>query len=299
MLREQKELIEPLVDKDKSLVESSQSYSQLSSVNASGSLFSNTASWSQNFVTTSKSLDQLGWHYNVDPAVPTWNNEAQAYTNETENVRIENGTGLIIEAHKKSYIYPNSLDALSYDYTSARIDTRNSFFFDYGRLEATIKLPQGKGVWPAFWLLSANQIHTDELSPTDADWAKPRFYLHDGELDIMEFYGHIPNVVEGTVHTYYTTSSGSLVLNDLDTAFHTYGVQLSPDKIVWTVDNKEYFSINRTSSDTDKWPFSGGNQLYVVLNLALGGTAGGTVDDSNAPWQMTIKDIKYYNYVGN
>lgn len=265
---------------------------------ATTQLFKSSPSWSQNFRTTNRSLADLGWYFDTNPLVPTWNNEVQAYTDKTKNVRLEKGGGLIIEAHQENYVYPGSLNGLTYKYTSARIDTRYSMSFEYGRLEAEISLPSGKGVWPAFWLLSANQPFTSALVPIESDWETPGFYLHDGELDIMEYYGHLPNQVEGTLHTFNGIYEGQAAVSNPAGRFHKYGIEISPAKVVWTLDGEAYFAVNKVSNDSDDWPLGGGNEFYAVLNLALGGSGGGTIDSSQAPWQMTVRNISFYDYAG-
>lgn len=256
---------------------------------------SQTPSWQQDFTKQPVGALNTGtWNYELNPDVPGWNNEAEAYTNSTNNVRVVPGTGLIIEARKENYTYPGTTK--QYGYTSGRVDTRNSFSFEYGKLEATMKLPKGSGTWPAFWLLSANQVNTSKLNPTDADWAQPRFYAKDGEIDIMEAYGSWAGNIEGTLHSYAKSSSGSIALSDYATAFHAYGIEIRPNQLIWSVDGKPYFTMNQPSTSTDEWPIGGGNKFYPILNLAMGGgqNGGGTIDDSSAPWQLVVQSLKYY-----
>jgi beta-glucanase (GH16 family) len=203
---------------------------------------------------------------------------------------------LVIAARKGQYTYPGT--SKTYNYTSARIDTHNSFSFEYGKLEARIKMPKGKGVWPAWWFLSANQIHTNKLNPTEADWAQERFYMHDGELDAAEVYGQLPGLLEGTLYTYNKTYEKSTSVPDMAEAFHTYGVEVTPTKVTWSVDGKVYQTITKPSDNPDDWPVGGGNKWYMILNVALGGSGGGNViDDATEPsWRMEVESIKYYAY---
>src|SRR5687768_16483223 len=123
--------------------------------------FRETPSWAQEFnLMRTTAIDTAVWRHETSPDVPGFNDELQAYTSRAENVRIERGVGLVIEAHRRGYQYPDDPEARRFDYTSGRIDTRDSFSFEYGKVEARIKMPKGPGVWPAFWLLSANGIHT-------------------------------------------------------------------------------------------------------------------------------------------
>ncbi|MEK7152379.1 MAG: glycoside hydrolase family 16 protein [Patescibacteria group bacterium] len=252
-------------------------------------------SWVQNFAAMrSGSVDRNVWRHETDPAVPTYNDEAQAYTE--NNVRIERGRGLLIEARRQPYRYPNGPNHKAYGITSGRIDTRDSLSFEYGKFEVEMKMPEGKGTWPAFWFLSANQAHTTKLHPTDADWEKERFYLHDGELDVVEYYGHTPGVVEATLHAYAESTEGHVSVADAEDAFHTYGVEVTPTEVRWTIDGKTYFKREKPSDNPDEWPFGNGNQFYAILNLAMGGSGGGEVDDSKSRWTMEVKSAAFYEY---
>jgi beta-glucanase (GH16 family) len=258
--------------------------------------FSATPTWSQDF---SKSpdgpLDTKVWIHEADPAVPGYNDEKQGYTNHPQNVRIENGQ-LLIEAHRESYTYPNDPSGRSYDITSGRINTKNSFAFEYGKLEATMKLPEGQGTWPAFWLLSANEPNISKMNPTNKDQENDRFYLHDGELDIMEAYGHTPGIIEATAHTFKNSIEKQLAVPDAGKAFHTYGIEITPTKIIWTIDHKPYHSLNKSSENPDAWPFGNGNKFYAILNLAMGGSGGGEIDPAQSTWSMEVKSVDFYAY---
>jgi beta-glucanase (GH16 family) len=237
-----------------------------------------------------------GWHHDNDPEVPGYNDEAQAYTNNSlNNIFIENGK-LVIAARKQQYTYPGT--SKTYSYTSARIDTRNSFSFEYGKLEARIKMPKGKGVWPAWWFLSANQVHTNKLNPSAADWAQERFYMHDGELDAAEVYGQLPGLLEGTLYTFNKTYEKSTSVPDMAEVFHTYGVEVTPTKVVWSVDGHAYQTVTKPSDNTDDWPIGNGNKWYMILNVALGGSGGGNVIDDamEASWRMEVENIKYFPF---
>lgn len=256
--------------------------------------FASKPSWEQDFTKLPNGpIDTKVWRYELDPAVPAYNNEAQAYTDHEKNVRIEGGM-LVLEAHREEYQYPSDPSGKRFNFTSGRIDTRDTFSFEYGKFEATMKLPRGDGTWPAVWFLSATQPFTDKLHPTDADWAKPRFYMHDGELDAMEAYGKDPGVIEGTLHTFEKDQTIRTTI-PTDDAFHTYGVEVSPDKVVWTVDGKAFGTFTKPSGNTDEWPFGQSNRFYPILNLAMGG-AGGDTDSTTNTWSMEVRDIRFFDY---
>ncbi len=121
--------------------------------------------------------DNSIWGYNIGTGNNGWgNNELQYYTDRSENVKVENGA-LVITAKEESFNGSS--------YTSARLLTKGLFDQAYGRFEARIQLPYGQGIWPAFWLLGAND---------QEDW--PQI----GEIDIMEYRGQEPTKVLGSVH---------------------------------------------------------------------------------------------------
>lgn len=268
-------------------------------VQRSNTPFTKRATWVQDFASsTTTSIDPTIWHYSTDPNIPGYNNEKQAYTSRAQNVRVEPDAGLIIEAHKSTFTHPNDPLNRAFMYTSGRIDTKQSFSFEYGKVEATIKLPKGKGVWPAFWLLSANEPNTAKYSEAETLAAGERFYMKDGEIDIMEYYGDPDGKVEATLHTYANSHANITSVSDYADKYHTYAVELEPTKVTWTIDGRPYFSYEKTSDDINKWPFGRGNQFYIILNLAMGGDGGGQIDDANSPWRMEVKNVKFYDYVG-
>ena len=115
------------------------------------------------------------WSYNIGTGSNGWgNNELQYYTSRPSNIKVENGM-LNITARNEQY--------MGKSYTSARILTKGKFEKKYGRIEARIKLPRGKGLWPAFWMLGAN---SDTVT-----WPLC------GEIDIMEYLGDKPTEIFG------------------------------------------------------------------------------------------------------
>jgi beta-glucanase (GH16 family) len=230
------------------------------------------------------------------PEDPIYNDEEQKYTTDPENVRIEGGC-LVLEAHKTDD-----------GYTSGKVEllhtdpSRENWYIEPGsRLEARLRLPSGSGTWPAFWLLSANQPYTSRLNPTDADWEQERFYMWDGEVDIMEFYGSTGEV-EATVHTFANGSPEAsprpeVLQNISDGEFHTYTLDYDEDALIFSVDGEEFFRYTKNSSQPELWPFTRENKLYPILNLAMGGTGIGEIDDSQAEtgaWRLEIESVSYY-----
>ncbi|MDO8997435.1 MAG: glycoside hydrolase family 16 protein [Sediminibacterium sp.] len=226
--------------------------------------------------------DSTKWGYDVGRGCPQncgWgNNELQYYTSKnTSNARVENGL-LVVEAHKE-----NVADA---KYSSARLVTKNKGDWKYGRIDVKAKLPAGRGMWPAIWML-----------PTD--W-KYGGWPHSGEIDIMENVGFWPDSVLGTVHTNaYNGMKGTqktlgMNFKDLSTAFHEYSIEWDAEEIRFYVDNKQYNSFKNSHKNVDEWPFD--QRFHLLINIAVGGNWGGQkgVDDSIFPQKMWIDYVRVY-----
>ena len=270
--------------------------------------FSKIPDWRQDFSDMPEGrIDSSLWHYDTAPEVPGYNNEQQGYTDWLQNVRIEEGTGLVIEAHEREYRYPNDPEGREYQYTSGRIDTRNSLSFEYGKIEAVMKLPSGEGAWPAFWLLSGNEVHTINEDFSEEQKEEEGHYTRDGEVDILESRGSAPNIVEATVHTFNNTKANgdqrgktrAVTVKDATHTFHTYGAEITPENIIFTIDNVPFHTFVKKSENPDDWPFGNNNQFYVILNLAMGGDMGGKINPANGPWRLEVADLAFYNYTGN
>lgn len=169
------------------------------------------------------------------------------------------------------------------DIISARINTHESWL--YGYFEARLRLPGGKGTWPAFWMMPKNFT------------AWPL----DGEIDIMEYVGYQPNVVHSTVHTQAynhtigTQKGKSKTIENAETEFHVYAVEWTADYIKGFVDGEEYFHFdNDKQNNKETWPFYA--PFYLKLNLAWGGDWGGAqgVDESKLPATYEIDYVRVY-----
>lgn len=241
--------------------------------------------------------DPNAWRFNINPDVPGWNNERQGYTNSSTNARIENGK-LVLQAIRQPYNYPNDPEQRHFSFTSARLDTKDRFAFRYGKLEASIKLPSGGGAWPAFWLLSASEKYTKALNPTPEQTIAQGFYSHDGEIDIMESAANDGCKIYATVHTFATyrqPKSGQTQVPGCTSDFQTYALEWHPDSLIFSVNGQPYHTVTKTSDDPDIWPFD--QPMYIILNLALGGTMGGEISPSTSLWHMEVRRIAYYPYL--
>lgn len=233
--------------------------------------------WSDEF--NGSTLDASNW--TAQTGGGGWGNqEAQHYTSRSENLRVEDGC-LIIEARHENYE--------GSEYTSARIYSKGKREFTYGKLEASICLPSGGGLWPAFWTLGNR-----------GNWPAC------GEIDIMEYVGNAPNRVLGTLHTnkdrYGSKSSRAYTgLTNIENNFHTYGVEWTKeektgkDVIRFYVDDAVYSEqVEEVIDNDDYWPFNRPN--YFIVNMAVGGTLGGTIDNTiwSSPRLMKIDWIRVY-----
>lgn len=197
-------------------------------------------------------LDLKKWTFDLGGG--GWGNqEWEAYTDRPENVRVEDGM-LVIEARKEEVTFSGR------PYSSARIKTQGLHAWQYGRIEARLKLPYGQGIWPAFWMLGEN-INT-------------KGWPAGGEIDILEFIGRDPDRIYATVHAPgYSGSNGvggSLVVSadSLRNDFHVYAIEWEENEIRWYFDEQQYFKL--TPEDVPgEWIFD--HPFFVILNVAVGG----------------------------
>lgn len=194
------------------------------------------------------------------------NNEKQFY--QAANATIENGN-LVITAKKQS--------VGGHAYTSARMITRGKREFKYGRIEARIKLSQGQGQWPAFWMLGAN-IGSNP-------WPKC------GEIDIMENV-NTSSTVYGTMHWFdqaYAQYGGNTTTTP--TNYHVYRVDWTPTAITWYIDNIQYHVANIANGINGTSEFH--DPFFILLNVAVGGNfPGQTIDESRLPGKMWVDYVK-------
>lgn len=221
------------------------------------------------------------WSFEIGTGVDGWgNNELQYYTDSSTNIEVrrvsEDDGQLIMTARKE--VYEGS------GYTSARIITKQKFEQQYGRFEARMRLPYGKGMWPAFWMLGAD-IDVNE-------WPGA------GEIDIMEYRGQEPTIVHGSVHgPGYSggeaiTKSYQLTNDRFDTGFHVFGIEWGPEYINYYVDDVLYNQI--TPADvTGEWVFD--KPFFLLINLAVGGSFVGSPNAETVfPQSMLIDYVRVY-----
>jgi beta-glucanase (GH16 family) len=236
-----------------------------------------TLSWSDEFEGTS--INTNDWIF--ETGAHGWgNNELQSYTNGA-NAEISNGV-LIITAKKVNE------SKVAGSYTSTRMITKGKKEFTYGKMEIRAKLPSGRGIWPAIWMLGANI--------SSVNWPAC------GEIDIMEYVGYQPNTIHATAHT--TAGSGSngdgssKTLTTAEEEFHIYGLIWTEKEMVFYTDTPENITHTyapATKTD-DNWPFD--KPQFFIFNIAVGGNWGGAqgIDNLIFPQTMEIDYVRVYQY---
>ena len=217
------------------------------------------------------------WSYEVGTGNGGWgNNELQTYTNRVDNSYVSDGS-LKITAKRENYN--------GSDYTSARLVSRDKADFKYGYIEISAKLAGGVGSWPALWMM-----------PTDSVYGG---WPNSGEIDIMEYQGRNPNYAFSTVHTTKNhgsgISSGRKPVKNAETEFHKYAMEWTEDYMIFYYDDVQIHRYNnpkRTSNPEQYWPFD--QKFYFVLNVAVGGTLGGTVANDFQETSMYVDYIRVY-----
>lgn len=208
------------------------------------------------------------------------NRELAHYTDRLENARVEDGC-LVIEARKESHH--------GSDYTSASLTTRETHPFVYGRVEIRARLPRGRGLWPALWMLG---WHNEK-----AWWPEV------GEIDLVEHVGHEPDLLFFTLHTLERNHlkgnpvRAMLTVPDAAAEFHVYRLDWTPSEVALFFDDREVLRHAKTADTMAAWPFA--HPMYLLLNLAVGGEWGGQkgVDDSAFPARLLVDYVRIYRPV--
>lgn len=212
------------------------------------------------------------------------NSELEYYTARPQNIRQENGY-LVIEAMKEKFTGP---DGVERNYTSGRVNTRERFNQKYGRFEARIKNPPGRGVWPAFWLLG------DDFSPVG--WPAC------GEVDIMEGIGPLGSEIRGSLHgpgysgRNSLSSTYQLPAGDFSDAFHVFALEWEPGALRFYVDGHLY--ATKTPSDLPAgkhWVYD--HPFFLILNLAVRGDIPHGLDPSTVfPQRMLVDYVRVFKH---
>jgi len=252
--------------------------------------------WSDEF--DGDALDRKKWTFDLGTGRGGWGNrELQSYTDRADNAVVRDG-------HLHLRAARESRDGA--DFSSARLKTKGLFSKKYGRFEIRAKLPTGKGVWPAIWMLP----ETNAYGPWPAS----------GEIDILEARGQEPHKVLGTLHfgaphaqagKDYTLPDGGTIAE-----FHVYALEWEPAEIRWLVDGKvyqtqtEWWSASRRRSrdgasppavkpGRNPFPAPFDQPFYLLLNVAVGGNFLGNPDaDTPFPAEMVVDYVRVYDRTG-
>jgi beta-glucanase (GH16 family) len=205
------------------------------------------------------------------------NNELEWYL--PDNVWVEDGN-LILEAREEKV----RGDGETYPYTSGMVTTGRTdpegrdgdrFSLTYGYIEVRARIPSGKGLWPAVWLLPSDHTSVPEI-------------------DVMEVLGHAPDTLEMHYHSRVDgdeQSDGTDVrVDDLSKDFHTYAVEWTENEIIWVLDGEEMwrFSDRERVADSNE-------PLYLLINLAVGGNWPGSPDENTVfPARMLIDHVRIW-----
>jgi beta-glucanase (GH16 family) len=211
------------------------------------------------------------------------NSEFQFYTDSTENSSMDGAGNLVIRMQAT----PNDTDLVCWygpcEYTSARLITQDQLDFEYGRIEARVQVPDGPGgLWPAFWMLGTDI--------PEVGWPQT------GEIDIMEYVSRLPFEVFGTIHGPGYAGGASFGNTHTFTqtvpskGYLTYGVEWTPDLIIWYVDDIRYHQAIPANVAPNEWVFN--HPFFLLLNMAIGGNFGGAISD-----QMTMPQDTLVDYV--
>ena len=221
-------------------------------------------------------LDGDDWIHEVQNS--GWvNHELQNYVNHTTP-----GGALVTEV-RDGHLRITALKENGKIY-SGRVYAKRNQGWKYGYIEASIKLPKGKGTWPAFWMMPVNF----------------RSWPDDGEIDIMEEVGYHPDYVSSSLHAKsHVHSNGTQVTHEMyckgaEGEFHTYAMLWTAENITTYVDGKVQLSYNNRGLGRDDWPYD--DPFYIIFNLAWGGDWGGAqgVDESVLPVTMEVDYVRVF-----
>lgn len=268
--------------------------------------------WNDEF--DGKEIDRTKWdfdigngfyNYEANQWISGWgNSELQFYTREPENAFLKDGM-LHVRVVKESY--------QGCGYTSARMKTRKRdgsplFNQKYGRFEFRAKLPTGKGVWPALWMLPQEEKY--------GSWAA------SGEIDVLEARGQEPNKILGTLHfgsRWPANAEGSrdFLLPDNGTIadFHVYALEWEPGEMRWFFDDHQFTKQNfwwsssqrdgqkgakpKGETDLNPWPAPFDQPFYLIMNVAVGGKFLGNPDKTTVfPAEMVVDYVRVYDKEG-
>lgn len=246
---------------------------------------------------TSKWSYEQGYYINDDPNSWGWGNaELAHYTDSPQNIFLQDGK-LNIRVLNEPKSFPQDPNRYA-QYSSGKINTKDHFSFQYGRVDIRAKLPTGNGIWPAFWML-----------PKDSNYGA---WAASGEIDIMEAKGRLPGTTSGAIHYGgqwpvnrflagdFQFPEGETFAND----YHVYTLVWEEDNMKWYVDGKFFFKVTRdqwysvSAPNNPNAPFD--QPFYLIMNLAVGGyfDGGHSPSPSDIPATMQVDYVRVYKDAG-
>jgi beta-glucanase (GH16 family) len=234
--------------------------------------------WSDEF--NGEAIDTNHWKFESGNHNGWGNHELEYYTGRLDNAYVGGGVLHVVARQERTN---------GFAFTSARMKSQGLFFRQYGRFEFRAKVPQGKGYWPALWLMPERSRY--------GGWPGC------GEIDVMENKGSGPMVEQGTIH--YADANGRHLQStgffnyppdDGATNFHTYGLEWSTNSISWSVDGRIYETQTNWSTARAPYPAPFDQPFYIIINLAVGGAYGGNPDTNTVfPEEMQVDFIRVYD----
>ncbi len=241
-----------------------------------------TLAWSDEFTgPAGTSPDAARWGY--ETGGHGWgNDELQSYTDRPANASLNGNGSLAIAAHRERW---RGTDGIERRYTSARLFTKDRYEFRYGTVEARIKVADGQGIWPAFWMLGHDA------------WTSG--WPESGEIDIMETFNTTKDVYT-TIHGPSTGSTGKYFVGTWHPSpvpwsadYHVYGVRWQPDLLEFTIDGRVVHTVRPADvPEGGRWVFD--KPAYLLLNVAVGGWAGPPDTTTAFPRTMLVDWVRVY-----
>jgi len=239
--------------------------------------------WADEF--EDKRINSNNWNFQEVEA-GKFNEEWQRYTDNRENAFVQDGN-LVIEAKHMGKTHGMN------QYTSARLNTAGKQSWKYGKFSAKIKLPEGEGIWPAFWMLGTN---IDE-NGGDTPWPQC------GEIDILELYGSKDDAAI-EVNAHYADSTNSHAYMGAETYrlkqgkfsddYHVFDLEWTKKNLTWFVDGNKVATMAIDQSYLSEFH----KEFFILLNIAVGGTFAGRPDDTTEfPQKMLVEWIRVYQKV--
>jgi beta-glucanase (GH16 family) len=256
--------------------------------------------WADEFNGKKGSLpSSKNWDYDIGNGYGWGNAEVEYYTNKPANISTDGKGKLVISANRISDAQGNQTDNSSAatqilnscwecQFTSAKIKSSRKVQFQYGRIEARMKVAAGEGTWPAFWMLGADLLDGNP-------WPEC------GEIDIVETRGVEPSLVSAVLHgPGYGKGPGvgGSYQNPtpVSDAYHVYAIEWKKNKIDFYFNDRLISSETPASVTPGRWVFN--QKFYLILNLAMGGEFGGAIDPAINQTQTFVDYIRYYSVDG-